>query len=64
MQGSVKGVEGEGVLMEMIFERDSKIKDTWFLSLTTKDNSMQFGVYLSSTEAKELFNLMKEAGFK
>lgn len=50
--------------MEMIFERDSKIKDTWFLSLTTKDNSMQFGVYLSSTEAKELFNLMKEAGFK
>ena len=49
--------------MEMIFEKDSKIKDTWFLSLTTKDDSMQFGVYLTSTEAKELFNLMKRAGF-
>ena len=63
MQGAIEAIEGEGVLMEMIFEKDSKVKDTWFLSLTTKDDSMQFGVYLTSTEAKELFNLMKKAGF-
>ena len=51
-------------MSDIVFEEGHRIQNTWFLEISSPDLKVRMAAFLTPPEARYLFRLMKEAGFR